>query len=243
MGIAQQLHLEVKPYSTQELADITKLIVTRLNDLDSSARVDRYELKSKKTLFSLSKLAYKQLASTNLVFTYSSPSVKPSIFSYMGNYLGFTGYYNPFSGEAQVNTTVPEFLQPFTTCHEIGHQLGYAKENEANFVGYLAAKASNEKAFQYSVYFDLYNYAARELYMRDSTLLVPLRESLKPSIRKDFKDLRAFYKKYENPLEPIIGSIYGHYLKANQQPQGLMSYNEVIAWLIAYEKKHGKNAV
>ncbi len=69
------------------------------------------------------------------------------MYSYLGNYLGFTGYYNPFTGEAQVNTTVPLFVQPFTTCHEIGHQLGYAKENEANFAGYLAAKSSPDAGF------------------------------------------------------------------------------------------------
>ena len=79
--------------------------------------------------------------------------------------------------------------------------------------------------------------------MRDSTLLVPLRESLNPSIRKDFRTLREFYSHYQNPLEPFISKIYGNYLKANEQPQGLKSYNEVIAWLIAYEKKYGKKAV
>jgi len=55
-----------------------------------------------------------------------------------------------------VNTTTPVFTQPFTTCHEIGHQLGYAKENEANFAGYLSARSSRDPAFLYSVYFDLY---------------------------------------------------------------------------------------
>jgi hypothetical protein len=242
-GIAYQLQLNVQPYSTTDLSDIVKIIVERLNTLDSAARLQRNDLKRKNILFLNSIIAYKNLENNNPIFGYPSPSVKPSIFSYAGNYLGFTGYYNPFSGEAQVNTTVPVFVQPFTTCHEIGHQLGYAKENEANFAGYLSAKSSDNKAFQYSVYFDLYLYAARELYVRDSTLLVPLRESLRPAIRKDFRDLRAFYKKYENPFGPIISKIYGNYLKANQQPQGLMSYNEVIAWLIAYEKKYGKEAV
>lgn len=242
-GIAYQLQLNVQPYSATDLSDILKIIVERLNTLDSAARLHRDELKNKNILFYNSIDAYKNLETSNHIFGYASPSVKPSIFSYAGDYLGFTGYYNPFSGEAQVNTTVPIFVQPFTTCHEIGHQLGYAKENEANFAGYLSAKSSSNKAFQYSVYFDLYLYAARELYARDSTLLVPLRESLKPSIRKDFRDLRTFYKKYENPLGPIISKIYGNYLKANEQPQGLMSYNEVIAWLIAYEKKYGKDEV
>ena len=161
LGIAYQLQLNVQPYSTKELQSVLQIIVARLNSLDSVSRVDRDELKKKSLLFSGSVEAYQNLANSNAVFGYPSPSVKPSIFSYAGDYLGFTGYYNPFSGEAQVNTTVPVFIQPFTTCHEIGHQLGYAKENEANFAGYLSAKSSGNKAFQYSVYFDLYLYAAK----------------------------------------------------------------------------------
>jgi hypothetical protein len=242
-GIAYQLELDVKPYSTTELSQLTKLIVERLNTLDSSSRQERDQLQKKQVLFSRSEQAYSMLKNKNSFFAYPSPSVKPSLYSYVGNYLGFTGYYNPFSGEAQVNTTVPVFVQPFTACHEIGHQLGYAKENEANFSGYLSAKNSGDTAFMYSVYFDLYLYAARELYMRDSTLLVPLRESLKPAIRKDFRDLLKFYDQYQNPFEPYIRRLYGNYLKANQQPQGIMSYNEVIAWLIAYQRKFGNEVI
>ncbi|MBS1914764.1 MAG: DUF3810 domain-containing protein [Bacteroidetes bacterium] len=242
-GIAYQLQLEVKPYSTNELSQLTQLIVERLNTLDSSSRTERNQLHSKSVLFTRSAQAYQTLKDKNPVFGYPSPSVKPSLYSYLGNYLGFTGYYNPFSGEAQVNTTVPVYVRPFTSCHEIGHQLGYAKENEANFSGYLAAKNSGDPAFMYSVYFDLYMYAASELYMRDSTLLVPLRESLKPTVRKDFRDLRKFYDQYQNPFEPYIRKLYGNYLKANQQPQGIMSYNEVIAWLIAYERKYGSEVI
>ena len=62
-------------------------------------------------------------------------------------------------------------------------------------------------------------------------------------LRKDFRNLQEFYRKYENPFEPYIRRLYGKYLKANEQPQGLMSYNEVIAWLVAYYKKYGRDAV
>jgi hypothetical protein len=55
--------------------------------------------------------------------------------------------------------------------------------------------------------------------------------------------LQSFLKQYSNPIEPFIRSLYGNYLKANEQPQGLMSYNEVIAWLIAYYKKYGADAI
>jgi len=242
-GIAYQLQLNVQPYSTEELQSAVSIIVGRLNSLDSLSLAGRYAMNQKHLLFGAAVHAYRQLGEQDNMFRYSNASVKPSIFSYLGNYLGFTGYYNPFSGEAQVNTTVPIFIQPFTTCHEMGHQLGYAKENEANFSGYLSAKSSGDPSFRYSAYFDLYIYAATELYIRDSTLLRPLREQLRPGVREDFKTLRKFFDEYQNPFEPYIRRVYGRYLRANNQPQGLKTYNEVVAWFIAYHKKFGAAAL
>ena len=206
-GISYQLQLQVQPYSTSELDTLVKQVVSRLNELDDSSRMDRRFLIKKKNLFSGAFQSYQNLAEKSSTFSYRARSTKPSIFSYFGNYLGFTGYYNPFSGEAQVNTTVPVFIQPFTTCHEMGHQLGYAKENEANFAGYLSATSSNDPAFRYSAYFDLYIYAASELYARDSTLIKPLRESLKPAVREDFKALRRFLDLITHPTNNVPGSI------------------------------------
>ena len=240
-GIAEQMQLEIRPYSTEELQQLVKLVVDHLNENDSAAHENRMGLKKKSQLFHEAIQAYQNRKAIDHFLQYQSPSVKPSMYSLMGNYFGFTGYYNPFSGEAQVNTTVPLFIQPFTTCHEIGHQLGYAKENEANFAGYLSAMASGNPSFRYSASLELYIYAASELYLRDSTLVKALREKLNPGIKEDFAALRAYLKKYENPLEPYIRRLYGRYLKANRQPQGLKTYDEVTAWIIAYYKKYGKD--
>ena len=89
------------------------------------------------------------------------------MWGWLGNYSGFTGYYNPFTGESQVNSTVPVFTIPYTACHEVAHQLGYAKEMEANFAGYLAASTSDDNFFRYSVYLDLFRYANRNLFLLD----------------------------------------------------------------------------
>ena len=238
-GIADQLQLTVRRYSTAELAGLVDHIVNRLNDLDSLARVNRPALDHSRNVFAGAVRAYDSLARQDPGFTYYGPSVKSSLFSYPGAWLGFGGYYNPFTGEAQVNTFLPVFTQPFTTCHEMGHQLGYAKENEANFSGYLSARSSPDPAFRYSVYFDLYQYAARELAVRDSSLVKTFRDRLRPGIRKDFRELREFDRKYANPLEPLIWKAYGRYLRANRQPHGLVTYTEVTAWLIAYANKNG----
>ncbi len=242
-GISAQLQIKEENYSTGDLETILGVIVDRLDTLYPDAIKNRQGLQSNGYLFDGAAGAYGNLAAQKGIFRYASPSVKPSLFSYLGNYLGFTGYYNPFSGEAQVNTTVPAFIRPFTTCHEIGHQLGYAKENEANFVGYLSAKSASDPAFRYSVYFDLYLYAASDLYTRDTSLLRPFKERLHPGIRIDYKILQKFLVQYENPMEPYIRRLYGRYLRANEQPHGIMSYNDVIGRLIAYYKKYGAAAI
>lgn len=239
-GIAYQLQLKVHPYSTFELKYLSEALVQRLNSLDSLARVNRSSLDHHRYLFSGAVTAYDSLAAlTDGRFRYPSPSVKSSLFSYIGLYIGYSGYYNPFTGEAQVNTRQLPFTQPYTSCHEMGHQLGYARENEANFAGYLAAKSSPDPAFRYSAYFDLWLYATAEMYARDSSYVKEQVTRLHPGIRQDYRDQRAFARKYANPLETRVWQLYGGYLRANRQPKGIVTYTEVTAWLIAYMEKVG----
>src|SRR5579872_1961160 len=170
-GIAYELQLRVHLYSTDELKQLTTRLAAKLNELDSVGRVGRAKLDGHRYLFTGAVAAYDSLGGKDSRFAYPFPSVKPSLFSYIGLYLGYSGYYNPFTGEAQVNTCQLGFTQPYTACHEMGHQLGYARENEANFAGYLSARASPKPAFRYSAYFDLWMYAAAEMYSRDSAFV------------------------------------------------------------------------
>ncbi|HMC87247.1 MAG TPA: DUF3810 family protein, partial [Chitinophagaceae bacterium] len=62
-------------------------------------------------------------------------------------------------------------------------------------------------------------------------------------VKKDIIALRRFYNAYENPVEPYIRILYSQYLRANEQPSGMQSYNEVMAFLIAYYKKYGEEAL
>jgi hypothetical protein len=242
LPIAKQQQLETKPYSKEDLQNLIGMLVSKMNGIDSASRAARNNLNTNDSLFRYSVAAYRSASEEYPHLLYTHPSVKSSFYGYIANYMGFSGYYNPFTCEAQVNTTIPRFVQPFTTCHEIGHQLGYAKEEEANFSGFLSTKSSTDPAFRYSIYVDLYLYSASALYALDSAAFIPYRESLKPDIRQDLRDLKAFYKSYQNPLEPIIHKIYGKYLKANRQPRGIYAYDEVVGLAIAYYKKHGAEA-
>jgi Protein of unknown function (DUF3810) len=239
-GIGQQLDLKLTKYSNADLDSLVSKLTEKVNHYANEfSASEKKSLKRKRNLFNETKEAYDSAVKQYPFLNYQSKSIKPSLFSYAGNYLGFQGYYNPFSGEGQVNTTVPQVLLPFVSCHEAGHQLGFAKENEANFAGYLAAKNSSSPYFRYSVYFDMFNYAIADLRRKDSVAAKNYLTQLDTLVKKDRKELKEFFIRHRNPLEKIIAWGYGEYLKANNQPAGKQAYDEVIAWLIAYYKKYG----
>jgi len=234
----------MKKYSLQEIDTLTDLLQKRLNFYgDTIDLKQRDSFNKKRILFEKTTEAYLYANNLRPFLRYYPQSLKPSLFSYLGNYFGFQGYYNPFSGEGQVNTTIPRFLEPFVSAHEVAHQLGYAKENEANFVAFIACRSYPNSTFRYSLYFDMYLYAVTELGRKDSLLARSYFEKLNPQVKKDIEDYKDFLRRNRNPVEPVISWIYDGYLQANDQPEGKRSYNQVVAFLIAYYKKFGAEAL
>ncbi|MEO8765854.1 MAG: DUF3810 domain-containing protein [Ginsengibacter sp.] len=239
-GIAWQLQLETPVFDTSDILMLQQLLLQKVNAAKKTLLVQKTIYPANRDLFKRAKTCYEATEKKYPALTYKVSSIKSSLYGWLGNYLGFTGYYNPFTGEAQVNTTVPKFLLPFVTLHEMGHQLGYAKEDEANFSGYLAAANSNDTLFQYSAYLDLFIYANHEVFFFDSAASKMAVKQLSPEVRADLQEWKSFNQKYRSVIEPVISWMYGKYLQVNQQPKGLRSYNEVIAMLMAYYTKYGR---
>jgi hypothetical protein len=239
-GIATQLKLNPEMYNEQDLETITGILLDKVNANRLSLGTAPIQFKPYVQVFDQAQKSYQSISGNFPFLAYNTSSIKRSWYGTMGNYLGFLGYYNPFTGEAQLNLTMPRFLIPFVACHEMAHQLGYASESEANFVGYLAAVHSRDTLFHYSAYFDLFNYANHELFLRDSIQAKNNSMHLDTLVKKDFVELREYWRKSENVVEPLIRIFYDNYLKANQQMEGVKSYNQVVGWLIAYYKKYGK---
>jgi hypothetical protein len=239
-GIAYQLQLNDISYDSTDLLTIQNLLLQKVNTTKSALVLNDEKYPSTKDLIKEAKESYDEAHKIFPFLRYNHLSVKSSLYGKLGNYLGFTGYYNPFTGEAQINTTVPEMLHPYIATHEMAHQLGYAKENEANFVGYLAAVNSKDTLFHYSTYLDLFLYANREVFYFDSSASKNAMKQLTIPVRQDLEELREFNLSHQGLLEPLVTWMYGNYLKLNNQPKGMHSYNAVVGMLIAYYKKYGK---
>jgi len=143
-------------YTTEELVFVTKKLITKSNEYhlkitqNDTLKVDIPF--SKEDILILTHSGYSNLEKEFPNFKYAPKSIKKSLFSYLLTYMGFGGYINPFTNEAQVNSFVPIFKIPTTSSHEIAHQIGYAAENEANFIGCLAAINSDNVYFNYAGY-------------------------------------------------------------------------------------------
>src|SRR5690606_35622541 len=147
-------------------------------------------------------------------------------------YLGIQGYYNPFTGEAQVNNTLPPFMLPFVVCHEMAHQSGIAAEDDANLLAYAICTAAPDSTFAYSGYFTRWLYTQPRLTQMDSVKANAMMERLNPISRAQLDTLRAMRRKYRNGISNYSGALYDSYLRLHNQKDGIRSYNNVAlsAW-------------
>ncbi|XZF16556.1 DUF3810 domain-containing protein [Chitinophagaceae bacterium MMS25-I14] len=164
-------------------------------------------------------------------------NAKPSIFGYMMQYLEIQGYYNPFSGEAQVNAYLPSFMLPFVICHEMAHQSGIAAEGDANLLSYAVCTRVNDTAFGYSAYFNIWLYTHSRLRMADSAMAGTLKKTLNPLSLAQLDTLRAIRKKYQSEVSDYSSSIYDTYLRMHHQAKGIGSYGDVVSSAWKWELK------
>ena len=230
-----------KDYTTEKLIEVTKKYITLSNSIHLKiADNDSTKVKvpySREEIFSKTVNAYKNLQREFPNLNYRPKSIKKSILSTPLSYMGFSGYLNPFTNEAQVNSLIPKYYFPFVSCHEEAHQLGFAAENETNFIACLATLSSNDNYFRYAGSISSLRFCMRELYRRDKDIYDELLSKINKGILANYKESRDFWNSYQNPLEPVFKKSFDTFLKANYQSKGIKSYSYVVALLVNYDKK------
>ncbi len=233
----KNLNLE-DDYTTEQLITVTKKLIEKSNTIhlqiakNDSLRIDIPF--TKKEVLKLTPNSYLALSKTFPELEYHPKSLKKSLFSLPLTYMGFSGYLNPLTNEAQVDYMIPVYKFPTTAAHEVAHQLGYAKENEANFIGFLATISNENIYFKYSGYTFGLRHCLGEIFRRNPDLYYQLLPTINKGIIKNYQEVRDFWDAYKNPIEPFFISTYTTYLKANNQAKGMDSYSYVVALLVNY---------
>lgn len=233
----ERLNLQDSTYTAEDLKTVTSLLIDSANACRS--RVTQADLAERnKTIYATAIGAVKQLPDSSNNFATYHPDIKPSLLTPLLNYIGTSGYYNPFTSESQMNYQMPVFLRPFVACHELSHQMGYGPEDEANFVGFIAGINSHDRLLRYSSYYIGVQEFMYALKQKDSLARKELKKRISPTVLSDFKQEREYWLAYQGKVEKISSLFYDTFLKANNQPEGLNTYNRMVLLVLAYRKKH-----
>lgn len=193
---------------------------------------------TKNEIFAMVPEAYIPLSEKFPYLAYSPVSLKKSLLSLPLTYMGFAGYLNPFTGEAQVDYLMPEVALPVTCAHEIAHQIGIGFESEANFIGFLASVHHDDPYIQYSAYIMAYRYALFDLARTNTDLFEEYVEKTPKGIIKNIQEIENFWLRYDNKSEAYFKAFYEGYLRMNNQEDGLRSYSKMTDLLMAYTQKY-----
>ncbi|WP_455716665.1 DUF3810 domain-containing protein [Anaerosporobacter sp.] len=231
--------LKVEKYSIEELYGLCEELALKANDLRAQiTSVDE------DGIFKLSTSDYETAKEAKRIMSefgknydslsgfYSVP--KPVIASRAMSYTDTTGLFVSITVEANVNVDVADYGIPATMCHELAHQKGYMRENEANYIAYLACMNSDNIEFQYSGVMDALSYATSQLYDHDIKLYKKIRAMYSEEVLADRVANAEYWNTYHNEVISTVSSkINDAYLKANNQASGEQSYGEMVDLMLA----------
>jgi hypothetical protein len=229
-----------RDYTDADLLTFTKKLITKTNAIQSQiTKNDSLKVVfpySQNQVFEMNQNGYQNLSREYNFFTYSHLSIKKSLFSLPLTYMGFGGYLNPFTNEAQVNYLGPMYSFPMTTNHEMAHQLGFASESECNFIGFLSSIKNDNLYIQYSGYSMALRYCLGNWQVRNEKTLEQLLKTVHPGILKNYQESQDFWEQYQTPIETGFHAFYDRFLKINQQQDGMDSYSKYVNLMVNYYK-------
>ncbi|MCK9217266.1 MAG: DUF3810 domain-containing protein [Firmicutes bacterium] len=236
------IKVEITKYSKSDLEELCMFLIEETNKYRENINENKDGVmtltKGKRWVLSSAYLGYNTLSNSYNILSGKYGKPKPVLLSNLMCYTGIVGIYFPFTGEANVNMKTPDPSFPNTVAHEMAHQRGYAREDEANFISYLACIENPNIEFKYSGSLLALTYSINALYKEDKESADSLKTHFSEGLAKDLIYIGSFWEKYEGPVERITNDINDTYLKANSQKDGVKSYGRMVDLLIAYYKKN-----
>ena len=237
LSFAQIAGFTVQPATTGELAQVCESLIERTNLLRLGLEQDQngvMRLTDGKTMALNSAVdGYEQAKDIYPELGGKFGRPKALLLSIPVSYLGFSGAYFPFTGEANINMAVPDAMLPSTVGHEMAHQRGFAREDEANYIAYLTCNLNPDPNFQYSGNMLAVIISMNTLRQYDMAKFLELQAKYGQGMRNDLNDYALFTKKHDTIIRRFSNAANDLYLKSNRQADGVYSYDRMVNLLIA----------
>lgn len=235
-SFTEQSGLERRDISVQELETVTKYFAAQANALGEY--VERGEdgvfTADKDAIFRRSADIYD--GAEQIFPCLAAPAVraKPVVLSRLLSYIHYTGFFFPYTAEANLNADSPVCLLPSTIAHELAHLRGVAREDEANFCAVVACMESGDDEYRYSGALLAYIYLGNALYSADYDAWKEVYSSLSENVRADLTANNAYWKQFETTAADVSERVYESFLQTYGDDRGMQSYGACVDLLTVY---------
>lgn len=165
---------------------------------------------------------------------------KPVKLSHWWSYTQITGMYFPFFAEGNINIDQPDFDIPVTAAHELAHTRGFAREDECNFFACLSCFENPSPDYRYSGYLLAYVYCSNALYGYDEDMWLATRAYCSEGVKADLRQRNEYWSQFEGKVQEVSTAVNNTFLEIQGTDDGVLSYNRVVALLLAYYEKEGR---
>ncbi len=239
-----KMEFDKQPVSAKQLQKTAVQLTNEINKL-----VDKIEYEDKsfsKMPYSLDEMnkrligAYKNASEKySFIKTFSS-RFKPIILSEPLTYTHISGIYSYLTGESNINTNFPDYTLPYTAAHELAHQRGFSREDEANFIAFLVCSESDDDYIKYSGYVGMYEYVVSALNSASRDMYLEIGYDLDIRVRYEMQAYNDFFEKYRGSVaSKISGAVNDTVIKIQGDPDGEKSYGLTVDLAVAYYKNLG----
>lgn len=238
-SFAEKSGFDREPISTEQLAKVTAYFAEMANEY--SEQVDRDEngfyQADFETILADSDRVFENTEKDWPCLTGPAIQAKSFLHSRLMSYTDFTGFFFPFTAEANVNTDVTSAYFASTVAHELSHQRGVAQEDEANFVAVLASLNYGDPDYVYSASLLAYCHLGNALYKADRDSWREIVSLLNDKVLGDYEAEEEYWEQFRTPVKEISNTVYENFLYSYDQDLGLKSYGACVDLLVNYYEK------
>ncbi len=235
--LATSLGYTVEPRSVSELKELCTQLAAQAKEQRTALQQDLHGYvtypEGKRAALQKVPLAYRALAKQSDLFAARYGAPKAVALSRQLSYTDIEGIYIAFTAEANLNTDMPDALFLSAACHEVAHQYGFAREDEANFIAYLACQASDDPELMYSGTLLALIHSMNALYGYDADAYGEIAATYDKGVKRDINYQTLYWKQFEGPVSETSTKVNNAYLKSNNQTDGVNSYGRMVDLLLA----------
>ncbi|SFC16106.1 DUF3810 domain-containing protein [Ruminococcus albus] len=242
-------NISVEEHTNDDLEELGFRIVAQLNELSSQVQRDeegRFVLTSDTD--DTARVAVEGLEDEFVCFGGYEVHPKPIYCSFFMSQMDLMGIYFPFSMEANYNTDMYKAKLPNTICHELAHTKGFMREEEANFIAFVACDRCGDVDYRYSGYLSALTYVRNQIFEYcDEDTKCEFDNAICDEVWADIDGNREYWESVEEAEDTVFESesvsevsekAMETSLHANGVEDGIASYGRMVDLMLNYYGEH-----